>query len=134
MRKLLSIFLCIISLFLLSACGENKTEQTHKDVVINLPEDDTVNGYRTEKSDTDYNDIISADEVGIDNSANKNSSQNETQNSNSKGSYCANKNSGVFHKIDCGSVSKMKESNKAYFKDRNTAVSNGYKPCGNCEP
>ena len=28
--------------------------------------------------------------------------------------YCANKNSKIFHKMDCGSVSKMKEENKVY--------------------
>ena len=72
--------------------------------------------------------------VGIDNSANQNNKTEKTQSSNSKGNYCANKNSGVFHKIDCGSVSDMKEENKAYFTERQQALSNGYKPCGRCKP
>lgn len=50
-------------------------------------------------------------------------------------SYVINKNSGVFHRPDCGSVDKMKESNKIYSEDsRDELVKEGYSPCGNCNP
>ncbi len=134
MRKLLILFLCIASVFLLCSCGKSETSETREAVVINLPKDDSVNGYRTGKADFSDDTVISADLVGVDNSSNKNNTTDKTQESNSKGSYCANKNSGVFHKIDCGSVSNMKEENKSYFNDRQQAVQGGYKPCGRCKP
>lgn len=53
----------------------------------------------------------------------------------SGGNYVANKNTKKFHYPSCGSVSKMKESNKWYFKgSRNDLISKGYSPCGNCHP
>lgn len=53
----------------------------------------------------------------------------------SGGSYIANKNTKKFHYPSCGSVSKMKESNKLYFNGtRNELISKGYDPCGNCHP
>lgn len=49
--------------------------------------------------------------------------------------YIGNKNSMVFHLPECGSVGKMKEKNKVYFYgDREEPVSQGYGPCGNCNP
>lgn len=131
MKKLMVFLLCLFCVFSLASCNKNEENKSKEAVVINLPEDDTVNGYRTGKKDTTDNTVISADSVGIDNPQYNNSGN--MQNSNSK-AYCGNKNSKVFHKIDCGSVSKMKESNKAYFNDRATAIQSGYKPCSNCEP
>ena len=41
----------------------------------------------------------------------------------------------IFHLPDCGSVGKMKEKNKVYFYgDREEPVSQGYEPCGGCNP
>lgn len=132
--KRFSIFLiCIFFIFSFSACKENKVAETREAVVINLPKDDSVNGYRTENPDYSDKTVVSANSVVIDNSNGKNQN-NKTQNSNSNGSYCANKNSKVFHKSECGSVSSMKDENKEFFNDRNNALSNGYKPCGRCKP
>ena len=50
-----------------------------------------------------------------------------------KTEYIGNKNSKVFHKSSCDSVSSMKENNK-YFADRSSLISEGYKPCGKCKP
>jgi len=48
--------------------------------------------------------------------------------------YVGNKNSKVFHESGCSSVSKMSEKNIVDFKDREDAVSQGYSPCGSCNP
>ena len=49
--------------------------------------------------------------------------------------YVGNKNSKKFHYASCGSVKKMKESNKFYYTGtREDMISMGYEPCGNCHP
>ena len=49
--------------------------------------------------------------------------------------YIGNKNTKKFHYPSCGSVKKMKESNKYYYNGtRDGIVSQGYEPCGNCHP
>ena len=50
-------------------------------------------------------------------------------------SYIANKNTRKFHYPSCNSVKRINESNKVYLKcTRDDAVSQGYSPCGNCNP
>ena len=47
--------------------------------------------------------------------------------------YIVNTNTGKFHYPYCGSVKKMKESNKMYYTGtRDDLISQGYDPCGNC--
>lgn len=49
--------------------------------------------------------------------------------------YVGNKNTKKFHYDWCGSVGKMKESNKYYYTGtRDEMISKGYSPCGNCKP
>ena len=49
--------------------------------------------------------------------------------------YIVNTNTGKFHYPSCGSVKKMKESNKMFFTGtRDELISQGYDPCGNCHP
>lgn len=43
-----------------------------------------------------------------------------------------NKNSKVYHELDCGSVKKMKDSNKVSFDNADAAKAKGYDPCQNC--
>ena len=59
--------------------------------------------------------------------------QNDTSSSGS-GKYLGNSNSGKFHKISCKWGQKTAEHNRVYFSDRNTAISQGYKPCKVCNP
>lgn len=54
--------------------------------------------------------------------------------SSTSGKYLGNSNSGKFHKITCKWGQKTAEHNRVYFSDRNTAVSQGYKPCKVCNP
>lgn len=49
--------------------------------------------------------------------------------------YIGNKSTKKFHIPGCGSVKKMKESNKFYYTGtREEMISMGYDPCGNCHP
>ena len=50
-------------------------------------------------------------------------------------SYIGNKNTKKFHYTYCKSVKQMKNSNKVYLEcSREQAISQGYSPCGNCNP
>ena len=111
------IFMC--------GCAENQKEsETKTPVVISLAEDDSVNGYRENPKSSDK---ISADDVVVGNVTNSNT---ETSGS----AYCGNKNSKILHKSSCGSVGKMKDENKVFYKNREEAIAEGYKPCGKCKP
>ena len=48
--------------------------------------------------------------------------------------YIGNRNSKIFHKSTCESVSNMKEKNKVALSTREEAISLGYTPCQNCNP
>lgn len=48
--------------------------------------------------------------------------------------YIGNKNSKIFHKADCSSVKRMKESNKVALSSREQAIAQGYTPCQICQP
>ena len=48
--------------------------------------------------------------------------------------YIGNRNSHVFHRLDCDSVRTMKEKNKIEFYSREEAIEKKYKPCSRCEP
>ena len=49
--------------------------------------------------------------------------------------YVLNTNSKTFHKPDCGSVGKIKDSNtQTFVGTREEAIKNGYSPCKSCNP
>lgn len=48
--------------------------------------------------------------------------------------YIGNKNSKIFHKADCSSVKRMKDSNKVSLSSRDQAIAQGYTPCQICQP
>lgn len=110
MKKIAILFLIFTMCLSASCTATKKGEDDFKKeaVVINLPDNDNVNGYRTTTpSNTEEN-------IGI--------------------AYCGNKNSKIFHKTDCSSVSNMKNENKVNFVNRNEAVTKGYTPCHRCNP
>ena len=85
----------IFILLVLLAFGGCKSENTvsEEPVKINMPEDDSVNGYRLKESEnTNYN-TIDADKVAVQ--------SDKTAKPDSKAIYCANKNSKIFHKSTC---------------------------------
>ena len=49
--------------------------------------------------------------------------------------YIANIKTKVFHYASCSSVKRMNEGNKWYYDgSRDDLISQGYKPCSNCNP
>lgn len=48
--------------------------------------------------------------------------------------YVGNKQSGIFHDLNCSALKTMKDKNKVYFTTREKAVFEGYDPCQNCNP
>lgn len=52
----------------------------------------------------------------------------------SAAAYIGNKNSFVFHDLNCGSVTRMKDKNKVPLSSRDEAISRGFDPCDNCKP
>lgn len=129
-KIILLLVVSMLSIFIVG-CGSNNninSNYSENEVIINLPKDDSVNGYRTEsyKSNTSkMPDTIKTEDVGI-------SSNSEKDNDNSN-EYCGNKNSKVFHKSNCDSITSMKDENK-YYASKDTLLKSGYKACGRCSP
>lgn len=118
----------ILILFLICGCSAgsdiNGTE-SHAQITVNLPADDTVNGYRTENSKpSEMPDTVSAEDV----------KPAEPNNDVKATAYIGNSNSHIFHKPSCSSANTMKEENKVSFKSREDAVKSGYTPCKRCNP
>lgn len=163
---IITLILCLMFV----GCGYINTDNSNSNtnqVVINLPFDDSVNGYRqntTESySNTNLPNTIKGEDVEINNatandnshassinkdtSSIKNSSKENTtitsnktesiasvdNNTTKEETYCGNKNSKIFHKLTCGSVSKMKNENKNYAT-RQELIDDGYKACERCQP
>ena len=124
LRKLSVIFILLILLTFAGCKSENTVSE--EPVKINMPEDDSVNGYRLKESEnTNYN-TIDADKVAVQ--------SDKTAKPDSKAIYCANKNSKIFHKSTCKSVKSIKEENKFFSSDKEGLTKDGYKPCKQCKP
>ena len=117
MKKFI-IFLLII----ITCCGCNSKETVSRtDVIINMPTDNSVNGYRNEIVVNSSN-----------NTTTKVEDKNQTETTVIQ--YCANINSKKFHLPDCGSVETIKQENRLYLSDKNELISLGYEPCKKCNP
>lgn len=132
MNKILIILSCLL-LIIPIGCYDNKNVTSHDKVIINLPKDDTVNGYRleTENKTNSVPQTIGQDEVNIGKTP---SSQSDTSSQTVKYKYCANLNSKVIHNYNCSSVKNMKEDNKFHTNDINSLLNQGYKTCQKCNP
>ncbi len=117
MRKILLIVCCFF--IFITGCQKSKPA-VRQEVTVNLPTDNTVNGYRKDGEFTA--DIIPENEVSF------------SETVTITVSLCGNKNSKVFHKLSCSSVKNMKEENKQYFETEKEFLNNGYKPCKMCNP
>jgi len=40
----------------------------------------------------------------------------------------------IYGLLNCSSGKRMKIENRVFFKDAEEAISNGYRPCGHCQP
>lgn len=133
------ILILFILLFTLTGCkNQPKNENfSRMPVVVNLPSDDTVGGYRTSSAtNSKLTDKIDANKVDVESKTSSKTEKTPSQNSESEKEiqYCANLKSKVFHKSDCGSVKSMKEENKFFTKDKSVLTEQGYSPCKACNP
>ena len=129
MKKCFLLIISILILFPLSSGNYNATSDAHSAVVINLPTDNSLNGYRTESSQSSAQDGEMPDRISV--------SETEPGSGGAvtlNGNYVGNKNSRVFHKPSCSSIKKAKKENKIQFKDRSEAIAQGYSPCKRCNP
>ena len=132
MKRLILIIFAIILLVFCNGCKAENTESVREAVIINMPVDNTVNGYRTGSSiSSSESDKIDANKVTVESKTTSSKTENETV---TEVSYCANLKSKVFHKSDCGAVKSMKEENKFYTKDKSILLEQGYTPCKSCKP
>ena len=115
MKKILVLFFLVLLMFTLSGCQitDEKIEKTP--VKINLPTDDSVNGYRNSSSEID------TDGITI----------NETT---TEYTYFGNKNSKKFHKSSCSALKNTKDENKVFYKTKEEFIKNNYSPCKICNP
>lgn len=120
------IYLYLILIISICGCKQNDITSQKTPVTINMPTDNSVNGYRTKGvSDSD---IIDANSVGVE-------TKEESKPANSTELvYCGNLNRKVFHYATCSSVKQMKEDNKYYSSDRNLFIEMNYTPCKSCNP
>ena len=128
MKKLVCVFLVLLCLCGCSTSNLDMTDNTHSQITINLPTDDTVNGYRQGGNSQSMPQTISADEVKPASPKQNSSSEN------TKVEYVGNLNTHIFHKSTCGSVGTMKDENKIIFEGRDAAINDGYTPCKRCNP
>lgn len=107
MKKIIVTF-CV--LMLLCGCGKKEKPKpataTASSIVVTMPQDDTVNGYRQNKS-----------AKAIDG---------ET--------YYANIDSMKFHKKECTYAKRLMPEKRWITNDREALLKEGYQPCGFCDP
>ena len=131
MKRLLVLLLVLSLLLTVTGCSEAETASSNGPVVINLPKDNSVNGYRLKPAETENSqgEIVDANNVKVESQV-ADTDPTEAP----KIIYCANVESMYFHKSDCSSVKKMKEENKFYLRDRAQLIADGYTPCKQCKP
>lgn len=95
-----------------------------------MPKDNSINGYRIDDGasiPTNMPETIKGEETIVTDVDTENGKQTSYE-------YCGNKNSKVFHLSTCNWVSRMNSSNKIHLSSRAEFISEGYKPCGSCNP
>lgn len=111
--------------FILCLCGcGNTATSSEPAIIINIPNDNSVNGYRITVSETS--------DGSIPQSATDKTTPSE--NNVSDICYCASVSSKKFHTSKCGSAKNIKEENLLTSPDRQYFIDNGYEPCGRCNP
>ena len=106
----------MVSVCILLCSCQSEDTFSKTPVIINLPADNTVNGYKL---------------PSIESSSGTDST---TEKPDTNIQYCANIKSKTFHLTSCSGVKNMKEENKYFISDRNSLIEDGFKPCGTCKP
>lgn len=100
------------------------TEKSSTSTTTELPPDTSATGEDTETTGG----------VGIIPGGTSNVVETNPENEN-KFDFVLNKNSDIFHKFDCDSVARMKESNKIYkTSTKDEIIDMGYRACKICNP
>ena len=127
MEKIVCLCFCFI-VILSTCCGcsgmtiKGSTDTASAEpVTVNMPTDNSVNGYRTYGNTT-------PDGITVINSGVSENSEDTDY----CGEYVANTNSNKFHKSSCSSAKKMNEENKYISNSREDMISRGYEPCKRC--
>ncbi len=138
--KILSVlFLTLFLTFTVTGCNETDTSSARKPVKINMPTDNTVNGYRIkDSSKSDYG-TVDASKVTVESKPQETYSttnENKTPDSEStaKIQYIGSLNGKIFHKTTCGSAKNIKEEYRFITSNRDDFLNLGYSPCQKCEP
>lgn len=113
MKRILALL--IIFIISLTICGCKNTNIEKTPIKVNLPTDNSVNGYRETNSNIEEGSII----------------LNETTETYK---YFGNKNSKKFHKASCSALKSTKDENKVFYKTREEFISYNYVPCKMCNP
>ncbi len=119
MKRLIAFLFVIISL-LLCGCGERSPIDNASEsvVTVNIPTDDSVNGYRIEKetvSSQSNSSVLQSSQAGDI-------------------IYYANTNSKKFHLSTCGTGKRTKQENLYVTEDRAELINDGFTPCKSCNP
>lgn len=129
MEKIVCLCFCL-TVIISTCCGcsgmtikGSPDTSSSKPVTVNMPADNSVNGYRT------YDNTTSDGITVINSGVSENS-----QDTDYCGEYVANTNSGKFHKSSCSSAKKMNEENKYISNSREDMIAHGYEPCKRCNP
>lgn len=136
MKKLISVFLIFLLLCGCTAVSDGRNTDSREAVTVNLPKDDTVNGYRTgeyESASSGMPDTIHPQDA-MPASEPEESEKEASAVSEVSAEYIGNSSSHIFHKSECSSAKNMKEENKVAFTSRAEAIEKGYTSCKRCSP
>lgn len=121
MKKLTALFLILLMLLSFYGCqSQPPTNEEHSKVTVNMPTDDTVNGYRDPDKAVNTNSKIEVTDITVVDE--------------SYYLYCGNKSSKKFHSDGCSSIKTIKEENRYYTNKRDKLIKEGYSPCQKCKP
>lgn len=118
-------------------CGCSATEEAtscapESEIIVKLPTDSTVNGYRIAASADSGSQ--SKESTGATSGGNTASASAAARASTSGGAYRANINTKKFHTSECGYGIKISEENLYTSNSREDMISQGYEPCKRCNP
>ena len=120
-ERIVLILLVASMLFLSCGCYENDNlnkEKEKTEVTVNMPTDNTVNGYRDK--DFEKNTVVPANPVTVISSKDA--------------KYFGNITTKKFHTPDCSVLKNTKSENLYYAIERDEMLSMGYSPCKKCNP
>ena len=114
-------------------CGEDNSYGHPHDEILELLEDNEIKLFRTDLQGTI---VVMSDGENLEwNTRPLVYEDREGYKEGVSATYVLNTNTKKFHEVNCGSVVKMKASNRQeYSGTREELLDMGYSPCGNCKP